>query len=174
MNNKWYRFMKMLLYVLVLKHLPPTYYPGGTVIKAVRYYFCKGLFKSCGSGVVIESKAHIPFDKVEIGNNSGIGYNARLGAVKIGDDVMMGPDVIILSRNHSFESRLLPMRMQIGTEENPAVISDDVWIGARAIILPGVHIGRGSIVGAGAVVSKDVPEYAIVAGNPAQVIKQRV
>ena len=163
MNNKWFRLMRLLLYVLVLKHLPPTYYPGGAVVKGIRYFCCKGLFMSCGRGVVIESKAHIPFHKVEIGNNSGIGYNARLGAVKMGDDVMMGPDVIILSMNHSFYSRLSPMRLQGGTEDDPVVISDDVWIGAMAIILLGVHIGRGAIVGAGAVVSKDVPAYAIVA-----------
>jgi maltose O-acetyltransferase len=143
------------------------------VVKAIRYFFCKGLFKSCGRGVVIESKAHIPFHKVEIGSNSGIGYNARLGAVKMGNNVMMGPDVIILSGSHVFDSRLLPMRVQGGTEDNPVLISDDVWIGARAIILPGVHIGKGAIVGAGAVVSKDVPEYAIVVGNPARVVKQR-
>jgi maltose O-acetyltransferase len=110
---------------------------------------------------------------VEIGNNSAIGHNARLGAVKIGDNVMMGPDVIIFSRNHVFENRMVPMNVQGGTEGNPVLIGDDVWIGARAIILPGVHIGKGAIVGAGAVVSKDVPEYAIVAGNPARVIKQK-
>lgn len=173
MNNKWCRFIKLLLYVLILKHLPPTYYPGGAVIKATRYFFCKGLFKSCGRGVVIEPNAHIPFHKVEIGNNSGIGPNALLGAVKIGDNVMMGPDVIILSNNKVFDSQIVPMCLQGRTEDNPVVIGDDVWIGARAIILPGVHVGKGAIVGAGAVVSKDVPEYAIVAGNPARIVKQR-
>jgi len=173
MNNKWCRTIKIILYVLILKHLPPTDYPGGAVIKAIRYYFCKGLFKSCGRGVNIGSGAHIPFHKVEIGKNSSIGQCARLGAVRIGDNVMMGPDVIILSRNHIFGNRLVPMGEQGATEDNPVVISDDVWIAARAIILPGVHIGKGAIVAAGAVVSKDVPEYAIVAGNPARVIKHR-
>ena len=171
--NKWVRFARLLLYVIIVKRLPPTSYPGGVVVKAIRYYFCKSLFKSCGRDVTIESLAQIAFDKVEIGNNSGIGYNARLGAVRMGDNVMMGPDVIILSRDHFFDSRLLPMRLQGMTEDKPVVISDDVWIGARVIILPGVCIGRGAILGAGAVVSKDIPEYAIVAGNPAQVIKQR-
>ena len=173
MNNKYIRFLSLLLYVLVLKHLPPTYYPGGAAIRALRYFFCKGLFKSCGRGVVIEPNAHIPFHKVEIGNNSGIGPNAVLGAVRIGDNVMMARDVIVLSKNKVFESRIVPMCLQGDTEDNPVVIGDDVWIGARAIILPGVHIGRGAIVGAGAVVSGDVPEYAIVAGNPARIIRQR-
>jgi len=169
----WLRFIKLFLYTLILKHLPPTYYPGGRIIKAIRYFFCKGLFKSCGHGVVIEPNAHIPFHKVEIGSNSGIGPNARLGAVKIGDNVMMGPDVIILSSNHIFDSRLLPMSLQGRIEDNPVVIGDDVWIGARVIILPGVHVGRGAILGAGAVVSRNVPEYAIVAGNPARIVRQR-
>jgi maltose O-acetyltransferase len=110
---------------------------------------------------------------VEIGNNSGIGDNAWLGAVKIGDNVMMAPNVTILSRNHVFEDKLIPMSKQGVTEDNPVIISDDVWIGTRAIILPGVTIGKGSIIGAGAVVTKNVPEYTIVAGNPARVIKQR-
>ena len=60
-----------------------------------------------------------------------------------------------------------------GGSDDPVVISDDVWIGARAIILPGVQIGRDAIIGAGAVVTKDLSEYAIVVGNPARVIKQR-
>ena len=65
------------------------------------------------------------------------------------------------------------MRLQGKTEDDPGVICDDVRVGARAIILPGVQIGRGAIVGAGVVVSKDVPEYVIDAGNPVRVIKQR-
>jgi maltose O-acetyltransferase len=166
--------MAVVTYMLVLKHLPPTYFPGGAIVKAIRYFFCKRLFKSCGKGVVIESKAQIHFRRVEIGNNSGIGYNARLEAVKIGDNVMMGPDVIILSRNHVFDDLRVPMCLQGDSGESPVVISDDVWIGARVIILPGVHIGKGAIVGAGAVVPKDVPAYAVVAGNPARVVKQRL
>jgi len=102
----WLRFIKLFLYDIVIKRLPPTYYPGGAAIKTIRYYFCKGLFKACGRGVTIEPNARIAFHKVEIGNNSGIGSNALLGAVKIGDNVMMGPDVIIYSRNHFFDSRL--------------------------------------------------------------------
>lgn len=145
----------------------------GQLIKTARHFVCKGLFRSCGRNVVIESKAHIPFHKVEIGDNSGIRYNARLGAVKIGNDVMMGPDVIVLSGNHVFKSSLLPMRLQGATGDNPPMIADDVWIGTRAIILPGVHIGKGVIIGSGAVVAGGVAEYSIVVGNPARVVKKR-
>ncbi len=87
--------------------------------------------------------------------------------------MMMGPDVIILSNNKVFNSRLLPMCYQGRTEDNTLVIGNDVWIGARVIIMPGVHVGRGAILGAGAVVTKDVPKYTIVAGNPAQIVKKR-
>ncbi len=65
------------------------------------------------------------------------------------------------------------MRGQGFSEEKAVVIGDDVWIGGRVIILPGVHVGSHSIIGAGAVVTKDVPEWAIVAGNPAIVKKYR-
>lgn len=65
------------------------------------------------------------------------------------------------------------MRLQGDSEPKPIVIGDDVWIGARSIILKGVHIGKGAVIAAGAVVSRDVPEYAIVGGVPARVIKYR-
>ena len=77
------------------------------------------------------------------------------------------------SRNHAFDRIDIPMCEQGYLPEKTIVISDDVWIGGHVIILPGVHIGNGAIVGAGAVVTKDVPQYAIVGGNPAKVIKYR-
>lgn len=168
-----FRTIKIFFYHLLLKHLPPTYFPGGNLVKRIRYLFCKDLFRRCGRNVTIEPKAHIPFDKVEIGDNSGIGYNARLGSVIIGDDVMMGPDVIILSRNHDYTNINAPMRLQGATEENPVIIGADVWIGARVIMLPGVRIGRGAIIGAGSVVTNDVPDNTIYGGNPARRIKER-
>jgi maltose O-acetyltransferase len=86
---------------------------------------------------------------------------------------MMGPDVMIISRGHNFSRLDIPMMSQGDSDPKLVVFENDVWIGARAIILPGVHIGQGAIVGAGAVVTKDVPPYAIVGGNPAKVIKSR-
>jgi len=83
---------------------------------------------------------------------------------------MMAPEVIILSSNHEFKDRSTPMIIQGQRVEDPVIVCDDVWIGTRAIILPGVTIGSHSIVAAGAVVTKDVAEYSIVGGNPARVI----
>ena len=96
-----------------------------------------------------------------------------IGPVMIGKDVMMASEVIILTANHTFDRLDIPMRLQGARDVKPVRIGDDVWIGMRSIILPGVQIGRGAVIGAGAVVTKDVPEYAVVGGNPAKVIKFR-
>ncbi|MFH0964498.1 MAG: DapH/DapD/GlmU-related protein [Planctomycetota bacterium] len=133
------------------------------------------MFKRCGKNVNVESRADFGSgDKVEIGDNSGIGINARImGRVTIGKDVMMGPEVMVITRNHCFTRTDIPMRAQRYQAEEPVTIGDDVWIGARAILLPGVRLGCGVVVGAGAVVAKEVPDWAIVVGNPARVVGWR-
>lgn len=87
---------------------------------------------------------------------------------------MMGPYCLIYTSNHCMDRVDVPMWRQGFTEVRPVVIEDDVWIGARVTLLPGVHIGRGSVIGAGSVVTKDVPAYSIVGGNPARVLKYRI
>lgn len=85
---------------------------------------------------------------------------------------MMGPEVVIYTRNHSHRKDEL-MIGQGYEETKPVVIGDDVWIGRRAIIMPGVKIATGTVVGAGAVVTKDTEAYSIVGGVPAKVIGYR-
>jgi maltose O-acetyltransferase len=85
----------------------------------------------------------------------------------------MGPDVLAIGQNHVFDDVSKPMMLQDYRAEPFIVIEDDVWIGARAILLPGIRIGRGAIIGAGAVITKDVESFAIVAGNPARLIRYR-
>jgi acetyltransferase-like isoleucine patch superfamily enzyme len=85
-----------------------------------------------------------------------------------------GPEVIMFSKNHIFDNRLVPTNVQGVTENNPVVRSNDFWIATKAMILSGIHIGRGAIVSIGAVVSRGVPVYVIVVGNFARVMKQRV
>ena len=77
------------------------------------------------------------------------------------------------TQNHATQRLDQPMRMQGMRELKPIVIEDDVWIGARACILPGVTIGHGAVIGACAVVSKDVPPYAVLVGNPGRIVKMR-
>lgn len=171
---KLLKLIFIFLYYSILQHLPSSYFPCGKLFSLIRYYNCKILFKKCGNNVNIENNAFIPFHKVEIGDNSGIGVRAKLGSVVIGSNVMMGQDVLIVTKNHKFYSRDIPMRYQGSSIDQIVIIEDDVWIGARVIILPGIIIGKGSILAAGSVVTKNVPQYAIVGGNPAKVIKYRI
>ena len=133
----------------------------------------KNFITCCGKNVNIERGAEIS-SKLEIGDNSGVGINSIVnGHTIIGKDVMMGPEVVVFSRNHEFDRVDIPMREQGYQDEKTCIIEDDVWIGRRVMIMPGVHIKKGSIIGAGAVVTHDVPEYAVVAGVPAKIIKYR-
>ena len=96
------------------------------------------------------------------------------GELSIGTDVMMAPECVIISSNHEFSNVDVPMRLQGYQEEVPLEIGNDVWIGRRVMIMPGVRkIGNGVIIAAGAVVTKDIPVYVIVGGVPAIIIKQR-
>ena len=135
----------------------------------------KHLFDKCGKDINIEKGADFgKGDGIQIGDNSGLGINCYVrGPLVIGRDVMMGPDVMIFHGDHEMSRRDIPMRLQGDSESKQVVIGDDVWIGARVIILKGVHVGKGAVLAAGAVVSKDVPEYAIVGGVPAKVLKYR-
>jgi len=115
---------------------------------------------------------------LDIGNNSDIGLNAHIagidsgGEVTIGSNVLMGPDVTILTTEHEFKHKNIPIVFQ-GIKASRVVIEDDVWIGMQVIILSGVKIGKGSVIGAGAVVTKDVMPYSIVGGVPAKIIGWR-
>lgn len=110
---------------------------------------------------------------IEVGDFSSLGDRCIIqsGCV-IGNDVMMGPDVKIYTKGHEFSDLKMPMRLQ-GNYYFPVVIGNDVWIGANAIILPGVSVGDHAIIGAGAIVTKDVPDFAVVGGNPAKILKFR-
>lgn len=110
----------------------------------------------------------------ELGDYSGIGVDCFLhGKVKIGNDVIRGPECVFYTVNHRTDRIDVPIRVQGHLPEQPITVGDDVWIGTRVTVLPGVHIGSHSIIAAGAVVTKDVPEYAIVGGVPAKVLKIR-
>ena len=165
------QFIGLFLYSLIGKHLPQsTSFLSG---KLFRRLCAKMMLLKCGKNINVEKGAVFSL-RCEIGNNSGIGINARItGKTIIGENVMMGPNCVIMTRNHNFASTDIPMIKQGMGDEKIVEISDDVWIGERVIILPGVFVGRGSIIAAGAVVTKDVPDYSIVGGVPAKVIRYR-
>jgi len=163
------------LYSYFAQYLPKSSRPFGFVGKFARGWICRHLFAYCGKGVNVECGAEFGSGKyITLGDRSGIGENAILaGEVRIGNDVMMGPRVACIARNHAFDRCDIPMNQQGYSQMKPIVIEDDVWIGYGAIILSGVTIGRGTIVAAGAVVTKSVEPFSIVGGNPARVIKKR-
>jgi maltose O-acetyltransferase len=92
----------------------------------------------------------------------------------IGKNVMMGPNVYILSTNHSFENIEKPIIEQGNTQKKQCIIEDNVWIGRQVIFTPGRKIKTGSIVGAGTVLTKDFDSYSIIGGNPSKLIRKRV
>lgn len=112
---------------------------------------------------------------LKVGTNSSIGPYAYIGCsgyIEIGDNVMMSPRVSIYSENHNFSETEIPMIEQ-GVTRSFVKIEDDCWLAANSVILAGVTVGKGSVVAAGSIVTKDVPPYSIVAGNPAKIIKSR-
>ncbi|MEZ5974929.1 MAG: DapH/DapD/GlmU-related protein [Planctomycetota bacterium] len=112
---------------------------------------------------------------LRVGAGSAIGAFSWIGAsgpVQIGEKVLLGPRVVILPENHVFADTSRPIKEQ-GVERLGVTIEDDCWLGADSKILAGVHIGRGSIVAAGAVVTKDVPPGHIVGGVPARILRAR-
>lgn len=123
---------------------------------------CTGVIRSLGVGL-------------HVGSNSAIGAYSFIGAqggVTIGQNVIMGPRVSIHSENHKYAALTIPIRLQ-GESRKGIVIGDNCWIGAGAIVLDGITIGEGSVIAAGSVVTKDVPEKAVVAGVPARIIRFR-
>ena len=128
---------------------------------------------SLGTKSVIESYCCInnAVGDVLIGNHTRIGiHNTIIGPVTIGNHVNLAQGITVTALNHNFKDTTLRIDEQ-GISTNPVVIGDDVWIGANAVILPGVTIGRHVVVAAGAVVTKDVPDNCVVGGVPAKVLK---
>ncbi|MBR1504030.1 MAG: acyltransferase [Prevotella sp.] len=127
-----------------------------------------------GDYSVVESFACInnAVGDVIIGDHTRVGlHNTIIGPVSIGNHVNLAQGITVTALNHNFSDAGKRIDTQ-GVSTTPVVIEDDVWIGANAVILPGVTIGQHSVVAAGAVVTKEVPPHSLVAGIPAKIIKQ--
>lgn len=145
-------------------------------------FFLKSRLKEHGKNVHLHGTCSGHFKNVSIGNHSSIGpynrFDTMLANVTIGNHVITAPDVLFITGGHRFNLvgayiDEIDIYQKESSDDQDIVVMDDVWIGTRAIILKGVTIGKGSVVGAGAVVTKSVPPYSIVGGVPAKVIKKR-
>ncbi len=162
-----------VIYRTVAKHLPRNIPLFGEWFYRFRSSVCRPLFKE--SAKVIRVGRGADFDNgsnIVMKENAHIGEYAVLegphGTITIGKHVMMGKYCIIIAQNHKYAEEKFE-----GFEGKDVVIDDYAWLGHRVTILPGVRIGKYAIIGAGAVVSKNIPDYAVAVGNPAVVKKYR-
>ncbi len=161
------------LYTYFANKLPPSSGKHGEIYRKIRYYFGSRFVTKCGQDVNFEKHSYFN-PELEIDDRSGVGNNCYLsGHIVIGKDVMMGPNCVMRTYSHAHDRIDIPMNQQGFEPERVMHIGDDVWIGTNVIIVPGVNIGSHCIIGAGAVVTKDVPDYAIVGGCPAKIIRMR-
>lgn len=172
------RYAGIVVYYLCGYFLPNNEMPIiGPFCKLFRSIVCNLIVVKMGKGVNIQRKVYFGRTQLLIGNNSSLGANMSIQGISklsVGDDVMTAPDILILGRDHKHNIKDIPMKKQGCDEKSTLIIGNDVWIGQRVTILPNCnHIGTGVIVGACSVVTKDIPDFAIVAGNPAKIIKYR-
>lgn len=139
-----------------------------------------GLIKNQHTNLHISKNVILsPLKSITFGHDIYISTNVNIttndkSKIKIGNYVMIAHNVLIIGGNHAIDRIDIPMILQGEGKQGDINIEDDVWIGAGAIILTGVSIGKGSVIGAGSVVTKNIPPYSIAAGVPAKVIKKRV
>lgn len=177
------------------------WFPGSTGV-AIRYLLYKNCLRKCGKKINITMGCYIRdcknisigdnvnmglnsqvyasgegYERIEIGNNVGWNSNVMInadcgGQITIGNNVLIGPNCVLRASNHAFSDISIPMKLQ-GHKPGKIILEEDVWLGANVVVLPDVRIKKGSVVAAGAVVTKDVEPYSIVGGVPAKIISQR-
>ncbi len=139
-------------------------------------------FKKRGKKNYLGRGGLFTFQNITLGSRVTIGadciFFAKLAEIIIGDDVMFGPRVSVFTGDHRFDIKDRPMasitdKEKLPENDKPVIFEGDNWIGSGAIILKGVTVGRGSIIAAGSVVTRDVKPFTIVGGNPAKLLKER-
>lgn len=139
----------------------------------LRKWFLPPFFKSCGRNLQIRPRVHFEcIENISVGNNVSFNYNGFIngcGGINIGNNCLFGPGLTIITANHNFQGS--KNVRSLGHLKKPVFIGNNVWIGSNVIILPGVRIGDNCVIGAGSIVTKDIPANKVVVGNPAKIIK---
>ena len=136
--------------------------------------YMKEVFAECGEMCFIESPFHASWGGKNVHFGTSIYANTNLtliddGQIYVGDRVLFGPNVIVATANHPLHPLLRRQEMSYCRDVH---IGENVWIGSGAIILPGVTIGKNSVIGAGSVVTRDIPEMCLAVGNPCRVVRE--
>lgn len=170
------KILFLFFYYSFFRWLPSSYSKMGCLGLYLRRWACKHIFEYCGNNVNIERGAKFGSGRgVFLDDESGIGINCDVPYnIHIGKNVMMGPNCVILHSNHCFDRIDIPMQKQGFTPMKQVTIEDDCWIGCNVIMTAGRTIKRGTIIGAGCVLTKDFPSYSIVGGNPSFLIRRRI
>lgn len=134
---------------------------------------CKILGKDYLGGFISKNVYLGSFNNLSIGDYCEINENVFIQGAIIGNYVLIAPNVSIMSKTHKYLNKDTLIKLQGDTNINPPIIGDDVWIGRNVILMPGVKIGNGAVIGAGAVVTKDVLAFSVVGGVPAKLIRYR-
>ncbi|MEP7368292.1 MAG: DapH/DapD/GlmU-related protein [Dermatophilaceae bacterium] len=170
------RTLKFAVYYGIADKLPYSGTAGfGPLAKRVRRWAAKDLFDHAGQRINVEKGAWFGSGKgISVDDRSGLGLDCLvMGTLTMGKDVMVGPRCMFISSSHTTTDVSRPMAGQGMAQDQPIVVEDDVWFGAAVIVLPGVRVGHGAVIGAGSIVTKEVPPFARVAGSPARVLSFR-
>jgi maltose O-acetyltransferase len=169
------RNIALLVYYLFAKHIPERFM-AKQVGRVIRAFLCKQIFAECGWG--LNCRVGVDFGRgklLHVGNRSSLGKHMQIHLnehVYIGDNSDIGPEVHIYTQDHRNDRTDIPMQKQ-GYVKAPVKIGNDVWVGAKSVIVKGVTINDGVIIGAGSVVTKDCEAYSVYGGVPAKKIKSR-
>lgn len=167
------RQLSLFLYYFLANRLPSSFFPGGIFFNKLRVGLASNLL-TIGKNCKIQPRVNFgDGNKIVIGDYCMINENVYIQTAIIGNYVMIAPNVALYANNHLFDHTDIPMVLQGKSSEVPCIIEDDVWIGRGVVVMPGVRIGTGSIIGSGAVVTKDVAPYSIMGGVPAKLLKKR-
>lgn len=163
-----------IIYEWIARRLPDTiwFYPLNVIGSHLRVFCIRHFIEECGWDVRVGSNVTVSFG-CRLGNHVTVNEDCRLASISVEDHVMIAPGLYTIIRNHEYKSMDIPIDEQGYFKETPPRIGRNVWIGARVILLPGVVIGEGAILAVGAVVTKDVPPFAVVGGVPATIIRYR-
>jgi len=181
----YYNLKLRMARLSVLKNNPKTFVSPLSSISICDYTLLK-LGKKCFIGdftriIIAKDERNIinhinPF--LFIGDNTYIGefnnIRAAGGGITIGNNCLISQHITIIASNHCIQKDININSQLWDVERHSVIIGNDVWVGANSVILPGVTIGNGSVIAAGSVVTKNVPENAIIAGSPAKILKYRI